>query len=102
MEEEREWRIGRWRIRERAREGKGEGGKRKREPGVEEPYFVRSSAGVQILNRILDECISLTRLRPVRYSESPRLAEERRRQSARGWLRRRGARRGGRRGRDRF
>jgi len=32
---------------------------------VEEPYFARSSAGVQILNRILDECISLTRLRPV-------------------------------------
>lgn len=38
--------------------------KRKQEP-VEEPYFARSSAGVQILNRILDECISLTRLRPV-------------------------------------
>lgn len=32
---------------------------------MEEPYFARSSVGVQILNRILDECISLTRLRPV-------------------------------------
>lgn len=47
---------------ERKRKGKGE--KRKQET-LEEPYFARSSAGVQILNRILDECISLTRLRPV-------------------------------------
>lgn len=67
MEEEREWRIGlaesiRENTRERKREGEGE--KRKQE-SVEEPYFARSSAGVQILNRILDECISLTRLRPV-------------------------------------
>lgn len=50
---------------------------------MEEPYFARSSAGVQILNRILDECISLTRLRPVSTSESPRLAEEE--ATARGW-----------------
>lgn len=41
---------------------------------MEEPYFARSSAGVQILNRILDECISLTRLRPV--STGLRLLEE--------------------------
>lgn len=60
-------------ARERGR--KGERKKRKQE-SVEEPYFARSSAGVQILNRILDECISLTRLRPVSARESPRLAEE--------------------------
>jgi len=57
------------------RKRKREGEKRKQE-SVEEPYFARSSAGVQILNRILDECISLTRLRPVSTRESPRLAEE--------------------------
>lgn len=57
------------RVRGRARERE----KRKQEP-VEEPYFARSSAGVQILNRILDECISLTRLRPV--STGLRLLEE--------------------------
>lgn len=88
MEEERDWRIGRRRARERR--GKGEGKKRKQE-SVEEPYFARSSTGVQILNRILDECISLTRLRPVSTWESPRLVEEE--ATARGGLRRRGARR---------
>lgn len=59
---------------ERKRKGVGE--KRKQE-SVEEPYFARSSAGVQILNRILDECISLTRLRPVSTRR------------ARGWRKRR-------------
>lgn len=49
-------------MNERERKGKGE--KRKQET-LGEPYFARSSTGVQILNRILDECISLTRLRPV-------------------------------------
>jgi len=58
------------------RKRKGEGEKRKQE-SVEEPYFARSSAGVQILNRILDECISLTRLRPVSTRK------------ARGWRKRR-------------
>lgn len=61
-------------TRERTREEEGE--KRKQE-SVEEPYFARSSAGVQILNRILDECISLTRLRPVSSRR------------ARGWRKRR-------------
>lgn len=79
------------------RRGKGEGKKRKQE-SVEEPYFARSSTGVQILNRILDECISLTRLRPVSTWESPRLAEEE--ATARGGLRRR--RRGARREEGRF
>lgn len=60
---------------ERKRKGEGEGEKRKQE-SVEEPYFARSSAGVQILNRILDECISLTRLRPVGTRRARGLAKE--------------------------
>jgi len=61
---------------ERDRKRKRKGEKRKQE-SMEEPYFARSSAGVQILNRILDECISLTRLRPVSTRR------------ARGWRKRR-------------
>lgn len=67
------WTAGGLRESEKGRERERE--KRKQE-SVEEPYFARLSAGVQILNRILDECISLTRLRPVSTRESPRLAEE--------------------------
>lgn len=55
----------------------GRGGEKRKQESVEEPYFARSSAGVQILNRILDECISLTRLRPVSTRR------------ARGWRKRR-------------
>lgn len=65
MEEERERReLGGQDENTNERKRKGKGEKRKLET-LEEPYFARSSAGVQILNRILDECISLTRLRPV-------------------------------------
>lgn len=63
---------------------------------MEEPYFARSSAGVQILNRILDECISLTRLRPV-SSGGPEAGGGR---DSEGWLRRGGRGRVGRSQRD--
>lgn len=87
MEEERERRIGRHKEQRASRKGKGGAEKRKQEL-VEEPYFARSSAGVQILNRILDECISLTRLRPV-STEGPEAGGGR---GSEGWLRRRGER----------
>lgn len=60
--------------REAAKRGRERGERKGNRSRVEEPYFARSSAGVQILNRILDECISLTRLRPV--STCLRLLEE--------------------------
>jgi len=86
MEEERKRRIGRQGVRasKRGRVGRRKGNR----SWWKEPYFARSSAGVQILNRILDECISLTRLRPV-STEGPEAGGER---DSEGWLRRRDGR----------
>lgn len=74
MEEERERKIGRYRGCKRV--GRGRARKREKETEVGGRTLFRSfiRGRVQILNRILDECISLTRLRPV-STEGLRLLE---------------------------